>query len=231
MNRRALITVLFGMLVAVLFASVATGGAVRFADRPPSLGQASESDSTPITIAPAIIEAPRVQGDPWQAPAIIETIAKALFCICIAIALVVIAVFLWRHRPTLRWHRRRARTTDFEALDDVAAAVAADAAAQRSALQRGAPRNAIVECWLRLEAAVATTGIERNPADTPAEFTRRILAGVQIDPTAVSDLASLYREARFSDHVMSEEARSAAIVALDAVHAGLGVKGRIVTST
>jgi hypothetical protein len=34
-------------------------------------------------------------------------------------------------------------------------------------------------------------------------------------------LAGLYREARFSDHEMTEAARATAISALDQVHAGL----------
>ena len=42
-----------------------------------------------------------------------------------------------------------------------AASVAADADEQRAALDRGAPRNAIVECWLRLEAAVIAAKHEK----------------------------------------------------------------------
>ena len=61
-------------------------------------------------------------------------------------------------------------------LDEVAAAITADAEAQQSALRRGTPRNAIVECWLRLEAAVVAAGVPRNPADTSTELTQRVLA-------------------------------------------------------
>jgi hypothetical protein len=135
---------------------------------------------------------------------------------------IIVLTFAWRHRPNLRLRRPRGRpAVEFDALDDVAAAITADAAAQRSALQRGAPRNAIVECWLLLEAAVVDVGVQRDPSDTSAEFTQRVLATVSVDPAAIADLAALYREARFSDHPMNEESRRAAIEALDAVHDGL----------
>jgi hypothetical protein len=49
----------------------------------------------------------------------------------------------------------------------------------------------------------------------------RVLATHHVDPVAIARLAALYREARFSDHPMGEDARRAAIDALDDVHDGL----------
>ena len=83
------------------------------------------------------------------------------------------------------------------------------------------PRNAIVECWLRLEAAVIAAGVERAPSDTSAELTERVLASCQVDGAAISTLAALYREARFSEHPMGEESRRSAIDALGVVHHSL----------
>ncbi len=103
---------------------------------------------------------------------------------------------------------RRRRSVDFDAVDDVASSITADAAAQRAALLHGAPRNAIVECWLRLEAAVVEAGVHRDPADTSAELTERVLASHHVDPAALAHLAALYREARFSDHPMDEDDRA-----------------------
>ena len=99
-------------------------------------------------------------------------------------------------------------------LDEVATAITADAAAQQSALRRGTPRNAIVECWLRLEAAVVAAGVPRRPADTSTDLMLRVMAARPIDPTAIANLAALYREARFSDHPMTEDSRREAIDAL-----------------
>src|SRR5690606_34263770 len=106
-------------------------------------------------------------------------------------------------------------------LDDVAAAVTADAPAQRWALAHGAPRNAIVACWLRLEALVTESGFERDPADTTAEFAARVLSRFAVEPAAITELSNLYREARFSRHPMGEEQRARALVARDALHEGL----------
>ena len=214
---------LTGVLVAVLFAAIATGDEVKLAERAPSFARdPTPNDSVPpvatVTIVPAESERPaRV-----EVPQFVEVLARVTFYACLAIFAVTVLAFVWRHRPDLRLRRpRRAPTVDFEVLDDVASAITADAESQRSALRRGAPRNAIVECWLRLEAAVVDVGVRREASDTSAEFTQRVLATVSVDPAAVADLAALYREARFSNHPMNEESRRAAIDALDAVHNGL----------
>ena len=45
---------------------------------------------------------------------------------------------------------------------------------------------------------------------------------VDADPAAVSRLAGLYREARFSEHELTEADRPAALEALDAIHRTIG---------
>ena len=87
-----------------------------------------------------------------------------------------------------------------------------------AALLDGAPRNAIVQCWLQLERDVAAAGLRRDPADTSLEFTERVLARYAVDSEAIDDLAARYREARFSDHQLDESARDAALAALDRLH-------------
>ena len=89
----------------------------------------------------------------------------------------------------------------------------ADAADQRAALLRGSPRNAIVECWLRLEGVVAEAGLPRDPADTSTEFTARVLASYAVDQRVILQLSALYREARFSTHPMDEGHRTVAVPA------------------
>jgi hypothetical protein len=215
--------VLTGIIVAVLLAAVAAGGEVDLAERAPRF-VTEPATAEPVTTLPPI-QTDVGQAEPrppLELPAFVEVIARVLFSICLAIFAVVVSVFLWRHRPNLRWPRwRRRARADFDVLDDVATSVTAGADAQRAALARGAPRNAIVECWLRLEAAVIDAGVERTPADTSAELTERVLATRHVDGEAISILAALYREARFSDHPMGEESRRKAIEALDAVHDGL----------
>ena len=64
----------------------------------------------------------------------------------------------------------------------------------------GSPGDAVIACWVALEAAAATAGISRLPAETPSEFTVRVLALGNVSGSALSELAELYREARFSSH-------------------------------
>ncbi len=219
---------LAGTLIAVLFAAVATRGDVEYFDSAPSFSSDPPAART-VTNGPE----PIVVADEWsedepiEIPGFITLILRLVLIGGLVALLALLAVHAWRNRPKLRW-RRRSPPPDFDVLDEVAAAIADDAAEQRAALRRGAPRNAIVECWLRLEAAVYDAGVARNPADTSAELTARVLARFSIDQSALTDLAALYREARFSTHDMDESTRDRAIHALDAVHAGLGRQDRSV---
>jgi hypothetical protein len=215
--------VLTGVIVAVLLAAVATGGDVELAARSPQFASDPSTAEPVTTIPPLETDFSQVERRaPLRLPDFVDVVARIVFALCLAAFAVMAAVVLWRHRPRLRWPRwRRAARADFDVLDDVAASVTADAEAQRAALERGTPRNAIVECWLRLESAVIAAGVERAPADTSAELTERVLATRQVDGAAISTLAALYREARFSAHSMGEGSRSAAIEALDIVHDGL----------
>lgn len=91
----------------------------------------------------------------------------------------------------------------------------------RAALSRGQPRNAIVACWMRLESDIAAAGSPRSGAETSAEYVERIVAEASVDPFAISDLAALYREARFSDHALIDADHADAFAALSRVEAGL----------
>ncbi len=87
-----------------------------------------------------------------------------------------------------------------------------------AALAEGDPRNAVVACWVALEDAADGAGLARDAAETSAEFTQRVLAGWQIDRGTVTQLAELYREARFSAHPVSELMRAEAVQALKTIH-------------
>ncbi len=213
--------VLLGITILTLFALAATAGPVRYAQRPPDF--ATDVDPPPPVEAEperAEIENETAMPDSVDMPAWVSTAIRLFVIACCLIAAAVVLRAAWRSRPTLRW-RRRARVPDFETVPDIAAAVAADAERQRAALRSGSPRNAIVECWMRLEGAVDDAGFRRRPADTSTELVERVLAESLVDQRALTELAALYREARFSDHELGEIRRDAAIAALDAVHDGL----------
>jgi hypothetical protein len=118
----------------------------------------------------------------------------------------------------VRWLARRpARTatgvnaTSIDTVPDVVAEPA-QTAPSAPVLQRGfaraidaldserEPHDAIVKAWLGVQDAAAESGIRRRAAETPTEFTSRILARVPADARAVRTLLNAYLRVRFGDH-------------------------------
>lgn len=133
--------------------------------------------------------------------------------------------WLWERWTLRRRPEARPEEVAFDVLEvaqRVAEEIQRDAARQRELLLGGSPRNAIVQCWHRFEQQAETAGLPRKQWETSSEFTLRMLDLVSADSPAVERLAVLYREARFSDHPVSERDRAAALADLDAIHAALG---------
>lgn len=159
----------------------------------------------------------------WSMPSWLDAfvvVLLALFALSLA-ALLAYGYYGWRRSRKVG--RLELSEPDPAALDvpDLPERLTRTTADQLAALYQGAPRNAIVECWLALEAAAADVGIARRAAETSAEFTRRVLGHYVVDSTAIGELASLYREARFSEHELTETHRQAAIGALEALDGDL----------
>ena len=100
------------------------------------------------------------------------------------------------------------------------------AARQARMLRKGSPREAIIATWLDLERLVAAAGVPRRPSETSSELVVRVLDDREVPAAALTDLAALFREARFSTHEPTEALRERAAGDLDAVHAALGARGR-----
>lgn len=96
--------------------------------------------------------------------------------------------------------RGRATMTTGEATPELPVLRQGVRAAQRSLDDIADPNNAIVAAWLALEDAAASSGVARQAADTPTEFTIDVLTKTEADPDAASELLSLYHQARFSSH-------------------------------
>ncbi len=223
MGRRGLVVVIAGTFVALLFMAISSAGEVRYAvDRP---GSSSSTDTavsrTAQLVDPIEVAASNSRSSDVEIPAIFSDILRALFFLAILVSVAAWCRLLWRRRSRWRQLLRRRPTAHMNVLDDVAMAMAADADIQRFTLRSGTPRNAIVECWLRLEAAVVKAGVHRRDSDTATELATRVLGERHVDPGAVCRLAALYGEARFSEHPMTESSRHDAIVALDEIHRNL----------
>ena len=148
-------------------------------------------------------------------------------------AVLILAVLLTAIRWLLtRDWRRKERDPDpdevaFDPLDApalLAEKMVSGARSQREALATGSPRNAIVACWHSFEEQAEGAGVRRQRWETSSEFTMRVLDTLSADDAAVLRLAELYRDARHSEHDITEANRRSAIDALDAIHRTLGAR-------
>lgn len=129
----------------------------------------------------------------------------------------------------IRVNRRRRRAAPPESAreaPDRALLTDRRAAHQARMVREGSPREAIIATWLDLERLVAAAGVPRRPSETSSELVVRVLDDREVPAAALTDLAALFREARFSTHEPTEALRERAAGDLDAVHAALGARGR-----
>lgn len=129
----------------------------------------------------------------------------------------------------IRANRRRRRAAPPESAreaPDRALLTDRRAARQARMVREGSPREAIIATWLDLERLVAAAGVPRRPSETSSELVVRVLDDREVPAAALTDLAALFREARFSTHEPTEALRERAAGDLDAVHAALGARGR-----
>jgi hypothetical protein len=81
------------------------------------------------------------------------------------------------------------------------------------------PRDAIEQAWLGLQEAAEESGIRRLPAETPSEFTARVLSRVGADRAAARVLLDLYLRVRFGDAPVSARDVETARASLEALRA------------
>lgn len=93
---------------------------------------------------------------------------------------------------------------DVDALREGVAAAAAHLAGA------GRPVDAVIAAWVRLEEAAAASGLPRDPAATPTEFTLAVLDRTRADRGASRVLLDLYLRARFGEeHLTVDDVASA----------------------
>ncbi|MDM7854922.1 DUF4129 domain-containing protein [Cellulomonas alba] len=88
------------------------------------------------------------------------------------------------------------------------------------------PGDAVVAAWVALERAAQRTGVSRDPAQTPTEFTVAVLDETRADPAATRSLLELYLRARFSEHPLTAADVTAAGAYLETLSAGVGHRRR-----
>lgn len=86
------------------------------------------------------------------------------------------------------------------------------------------PREAVIACYVRMEAGLASVGAGRDATETPLELLRRVLDAYDVPAADVRRLTDLFVHARFSPHPVTDEMRAAARRSLDAVSDALAVR-------
>jgi hypothetical protein len=77
------------------------------------------------------------------------------------------------------------------------------------------PADAVVKAWLGLQSAAEESGVERRPAETPTEFTSRVITRVKADAAAAAQLVDVYQAVRFGGHPITPADVRAARLAVE----------------
>jgi len=212
-------TVMIGLAVAASSDSVRVWTNPEPADAGPPAGVDSEDPSAPPAAEPA---EPTEDPQPAWIGRVLQIVAMAAFTLFILLG----AYATSQLKPPFRawrWARLGGREGFAEPLPDaVGNQLQVDADAARVSLSEGPPRNAIVACWIQLEGDVAAAGLPRHVAETSSEYIERVIGESSVDVAPITELAVLYREARFSSHDLEHDHRVRAARALDRVVAALG---------
>lgn len=84
------------------------------------------------------------------------------------------------------------------------------ARAEERLLAIGDPTDAIIAAWMALEEAADSSGVHRQPSQTPTEFTSDVLGRTGVDAEPVQTLLGLYLRARFGSDPSSPDDLDAA---------------------
>lgn len=212
MLRRHRVTITCAALFIVLLIGAALQGAPAFT----GLRWVPSGPQGPAKVDPTMPPLPSASLSPSSPPPAKQPFSLDLTPVLwiLAVIVVILAVLAF-----LRWWARRPPRQEPALLDaEVTATVALEPQDEGSkipdapTMRRGfahalrilsderEPHDAIVRAWLGLQEAAEESGIQRRAAETPTEFTSRIVAQKPADEAAVATLLGLYLRVRFGDH-------------------------------
>lgn len=176
---------------------------------------------SPAAAPPSAATAPP-PADPFDVSGVVQTILLVLAGL---VALAVAAVLIRLLVAAIRDRRRRTGRKRLHGIDAGADPQVADAptvlrgiAAALVALdEHREPSDAVVQAWLGLQQAAEDAGFARSAAETPTEFTGRVLSRTGADRVALGTLLRLYLRARFGDGAITAEDATDARQALRAL--------------
>ena len=209
------IVLMLGVATIALVVLASAGGSVR----PYSESTASSSPRPLPTLTPGAPSPPpeqsppaRKEQKPTEMPGWVKAVWQAVIYLIGALLVFLLVWALYRTLRQVEIPAAERSDTDWERIkvDRLADAVESGLAAVDS----GTATDGVIACWVALERAAASAGVGRQESETPAEFTVRVLGVGGVSEPELLRLAQLYREARYSTHGSSEEARTQARAAL-----------------
>jgi hypothetical protein len=207
---------LVGVTAAGFVVLASAGGSVRplsestlrSSPRPLPTFTPTESVSAPTPIGPP----PQRQAKPRPVPEWLKALWQALVYLLFAAVALLLGRWIYRVIRKVELPQAEVADGEWERVKAERLAEAVDTGLSR--IDSGTATDAVIACWVALEEAAASAGVARDPSETPAEFTVRVLGIGGISEPQLDRLGELYREARYSTHGSSEPARTEARAAL-----------------
>lgn len=110
----------------------------------------------------------------------------------------------------------------YATLDDEQDRLARAVDSGRRALLDGTDaRAAVIACYAAMEESLADSGVTRRASDSPQDLLERAVAGGPPTRASAAALTTLFREARYSTHLMDGSHRDRAAAALAEIADGL----------
>jgi hypothetical protein len=218
----AVAVLLVGLVVAGFVVLASASGPVRpvsdstLSASPRPLPTFSVSETAPEQSQPSPRMLPQHETPGW-----VLSLWQAVVYLIIAAVVGFILLVIVRIVRRVRLPHLEPDEPDWERMKAERLAEAVDTGLAR--IDSGTATDAVVACWVALEEAAASAGVPRDPSETPAEFTVRVLGIGGISEPQLIRLGELYREARYSTHGSSEQARTEARAALQRLRDELAV--------
>jgi uncharacterized protein DUF4129 len=210
------VVLILGVTAAGFVVLASAGGSVR-----PISESTLKSSPRPLpTLTPTNrVQAPTPFSQPEKKdeggrpmPDWLKSLWQALIYLVIAAIVLLLGRLLYRILRQVELPQAEAADADWERLKADRLAEAVDTGLAR--IDTGTATDAVIACWVALEEAAASAGLARDQSETPAEFTVRVLGVGGISEPQLNRLGELYREARYSTHGSTEQARTEARAAL-----------------
>lgn len=206
------------VLVALLLVAVALVARAGPYTDAPRVSTATPTRTSAIQLPPAERPAEprgRTSEELSEVPGVREVIPANVIVVAITVGLVVLMVYAVLAalgtvpRPRFRRPATSAGTlSTAEPVRPPELARAVDQAVDR--VEPGEVREAVIACWLLMVQAASESGSPPRPSETAREYAERLAAEQLVSPRPLSRLADLYREARFSQHVVGADLRAEA---------------------